>query len=101
LKQVILSADGPRMVYSVPDAVADDLERYCMEFCCEWLPKSPDASRYRTESGGLCYNEGDFIEYLNRWVFPKQKSKLIEELGPIGDADILFSKYAGCPQFNF
>jgi len=45
LKQVILSADGPRKVYLVPDAVA--------------------------------------------------------ELSPIGGADILLSKYADCPQFNF
>ena len=34
MKPVILSADGDSVVYTVPDAVADNLEAYCMEFCC-------------------------------------------------------------------
>jgi len=101
MKQVVLSADGPRRVYSVPDVVADHLEEYCLDFCCEWLPKSPDAGKYRTESGVLCYTEKDFIEYLNRWAFPGQRSELVEELGVAGDADILFGRYADCPNFNF
>ena len=101
MKQVILSADGPRRVYSVPDVVAEGLEKYCMEFCCEWLPKSPDAAQYRNDRGWLCYTERDFIDYLNRWVFPEQKSELVEELGSMSCADILFSKYADCPDFNF
>lgn len=101
MKQVILSADGPYRVYSVPDAVADDLEKYCMEFCCHWLPTSPHASKYRSETGSLCYTEKDFIEYLNQWIFPEQRSELVEDLGSMSCADILFSKYADCPDFNF
>ena len=45
MKNVILSADGDRMVWSVPDVVAANLEEYCMEFCCRWLRESPDAAR--------------------------------------------------------
>lgn len=41
MKNIVLSADGDRVVYSVPDVVADRLEDYCMEFCCHWLPDSP------------------------------------------------------------
>lgn len=36
MKNVIISADGDRMVYSVPNMVAERLEQYCMEFCNEW-----------------------------------------------------------------
>ena len=45
MKQVLLSADGEISVYCVPDAVADDLETYCLEFSCHWLHESPDAAR--------------------------------------------------------
>ena len=40
MKKVVISADGDRKVYFVPDAVADNLEKYCMEFCTIWLWKS-------------------------------------------------------------
>lgn len=40
MKNVILSADGDRMVWSVPDVVAANLEEYCMEFCCRWLRRA-------------------------------------------------------------
>ena len=45
MKNIILSADGDRMVYSVPDAVADNLEKYCMEFI-DWLEASPSACTF-------------------------------------------------------
>ena len=57
MKYVVLSADGDRMVYLVPDAVAEDLERYCMDFCDKWLWESPEAARYRN-GRVVCYNEG-------------------------------------------
>ena len=55
MKNVVLSADGDRMVYSVPDSVADRLDEYCLAFT-EWLYASPHARKYRI-GGGLCYNE--------------------------------------------
>ena len=64
MKQVLLSADGEISVYCVPDAVADDLETYCLEFSCHWLHESPDAARYRVKRGSavvVCYTEKDFI----------------------------------------
>lgn len=95
MKNVILSADNEMKVYSVPDEVADDLDKYCMEFCCEWLKKSPHARKYR-KGGGLLYNEEDFIEYLNKWIFPDKRSVLIENIGwTIPD------KYRELPSFNF
>lgn len=42
MKNIVLSADGDRRVYSVPDTVADNLEQYCLNFC-DWLESSPQA----------------------------------------------------------
>ena len=46
-KYILLSADGPVSVYLVPSIVADNLEKYCLEFCIEWMVKSKEAERYR------------------------------------------------------
>lgn len=100
MKHVIISADGDRKVYAVPDIVADNLEQYCMEFCTKWLKTSPHAKKYRVR-GGLCYNEEDFIEYLNTWVFPDQRSTLVENLGWIDFRSQLPPPYTDCPKFNF
>lgn len=101
MKHIIISADGDRMVYSVPDAVADNLKKYCIEFADKWIRTSPHAKKYRA-SGGVCYNEADFIEYLNLWKFPNEKSVLIDNLGPIGvDETPIPAQYKNCPQFNF
>ena len=101
MKNVIISADGDRIVYSVQNIVADNLTEYCIEFCDKWLKTSPHAKKYRF-NGGLCYNERDFIEYLNRFIFPKEKSVFIENLGPIGIDEVPIPEcYKDCPMFNF
>lgn len=96
---VLLGADGPFSVCEVPEVVARNLEDYCLEFCC-WLSKSPQAAPYRRLVNGvscLCYNEADFIDYLNRWRFPEETSVLVEVLS---DQDIP-SAYRNLPRFNF
>ncbi len=100
MKEVILSADSESTVYSVPDAVADDLRGYCIEFCDSWLHNSPDAEKYR-RGGCVCYTEADFIAYLNQYVFPQEKSVKVKNLGWIGQRSELPAEYAGCPYFNF
>ena len=100
MKNVVISADGDRKVYSVPDVVAEDLHAYCMEFCTKWLRTSLHAEKYRM-GGGFCYNEDDFIDYLNTWVFPDQKSTLVANLGWIDFQENLPQPYTDCPQFNF
>ena len=100
MKQVVLSADGDRKVYAVPDQVADHLEDYCLWFCTRWLWESPHAAPYRV-GGVLRYDEADFIRYLNRWVFPHQPSSLVENLGWVGYDEALPPPYRDCPQFNF
>lgn len=100
MKYVVISADGDRKVYAVPDVVADNLSKYCMEFCDKWLRTSSHAKKYRIR-GGFCFNEDDFIEYLNTWVFPDQKSVLVENLGWIDFHKKLPAPYTDCPKFNF
>lgn len=102
MKLVILSADGDSVVYSVPDIVADHLEDYCLEFCTEWLWKSPEAEKYRRDFGGytgVCYNEADFIAYLNQHRFPQEPSVLLKNLGWTGER--LPEEYKSLPYFNF
>ena len=41
MKNVIISADGDRMVYSVPNLVADNLTEYCIEFWTNGLEQVP------------------------------------------------------------
>ena len=98
MKEVIISADGDSKVYLVPDVVADNLREYCIGFCDDWLITSPNANKYRQKGW---YNEEDFIEYLNEWVFPEEQSVLVENLGWIDFDEALPKPYNNCPEFNF
>lgn len=100
MKEVILSADGDSILYSVPDDVANHLRKYCIEFCDGWLRTSPDAKRYRTKQG-ICYNEADFIAYLNEHVFPDQRSVFLRNLGWTDLGNALPPEYQNHPYFNF
>ena len=100
MKEVIISADGDSVVYSVPYAVANDLRNYCITFCDKWMKSSPDAKKYRIK-GGYCYNEADFIDYLNEYVFPDQKSTFVKNLGWTNLGNDLPVEYQNHPYFNF
>ena len=100
MKNIVISADGDRKVYSVPDVVADNLREYCIEFCANWLRNDPHAKKYR-KGGMTCFDEDDFIEYLNTWIFPNQKSVLVKNLGWVDFDSQLPAPYTNCPQFNF
>ena len=104
MKRVILSADGDSVVYSVPDAVADHLEKYCEQFCSGWLWDSPQAEKYRKDFGGyqgVSFNEADFIEYLNKYRFPDTPSVFVENLGWTSLGEDLPEAYRDLPYFNF
>lgn len=101
MKEVILSADGDSVVYLVPDVVAENLAKYCIRFCDRWLKTSPKAKKYRV-GDGVCYDEGDFIEYLNLHVFPKgEQSVLVKNLGRTDLGRNLPEEYRDHPYFNF
>lgn len=98
MKNVVLSADTLPTVYLVPDEVADNLKRYCLDFV-NWWNSSPQAKKYHRRNWG--YNEEDFIRYLNRWIFPYTPSEFIEKLDWIDSEENLPEKYKGCEWFNF
>lgn len=100
MKEIILSADGDSVIYLVPDDVSENLRKYCIEFCDNWLWNSPDAKHFR-KGPGVCYNESDFINYLNKYIFPKQKSVLVKNLGWTNLGKNLPSEYKQLPYFNF
>lgn len=100
MKYILLSADSDTSVYLVPDEVADNLRKYCIDFCDKWLHQSPYAKKYRI-GGGVCYTEEDFIEYLNTWIFPDKPSVLIETIGWINSKADIPEKYKEYERFNF
>lgn len=54
MKEIIISADGDSVVYSVPDDVANHLRKYCIEFCDKWMKTGPHAKRYRIKGVYWC-----------------------------------------------
>ena len=75
MKPVYLSTDASQGIYLVPDAVADDLDSYCLRFL-SWVRSDPDAQqKYAVEVDGrtaLAYvPETAFIDWLNTVVFPE------------------------------
>lgn len=103
MKYVLLSADGEISVFSVPDKVANNLQKYCLEFCCNWLYQSPEAAKFRVQMGdtvGVCYDEKDFIDYLNQYICDEQ-STLIATLTDVYGEENLPKEYIGLPYFDF
>ena len=100
MKNIIISADGDRFVYSVPDEVADNLSEYCDRFR-EWIYNDPAAEIYLTDDGVFCYDETDFIKYIAR-LFPDERPVFTDNLGPSGiDAPPIPEKYKDCNKYNF
>ena len=100
MKEIIISANGDSIVCLVPDEVANNLEKYCIEFCDKWMRTSPQAEKYRI-NGVYCYNESDFIDYLNKYIFPEKKSVFVKNLGWTDLGDNLPLEYQDYPYFNF
>lgn len=101
MKEIILSSDGLCRIYSVPDEVADDLDRYCTDFD-EWIWENPNGDKLLQEFDdgyGACYDETDFIDYLNEWIFPEKPSVLIKETDFY--CDEIPEEYRSLPRFNF
>ena len=99
MKEIIISSDGDSMVYLVPDEVADNLKKHCI-FFDKWMKKSPNDKRFKI-NGGWCFNETDFINYLNEVAFPEQKSVFVKNLGWTNLGKNLPIEYKNHPYFNF
>ena len=80
--------------------MANDLNKYCIEFFDKWMKTSPNAKKYKI-NGGYCFNEEDFIYYLNEYVFREQKSVFVKNLGWTDLESNLPDEYKEYPYFNF
>ena len=105
MTEIILGADGDSIVYSVPDEVANNLKKYCLQFCNKWIWNVPCAEKYRhkDEDGEMyvAYCEADFIEYLNEFIFPEQPSVFVKNLGWTEFGRKLPVEYKNHPCFHF
>ena len=97
MKSVILSADGDRVLYSVPDAVGENLDRFCMEFVY-WMQRTPAGKKYWVGRGWM-YDQEDFIDWLNEVRFPEEASRKLAVLGDWNSE--LPEEYSSIPYFNF
>ncbi|MBQ9506359.1 MAG: hypothetical protein IJR51_04315 [Clostridia bacterium] len=99
MKHVYLSDDCEVGIYLVPDAVADDLSAYCLQFL-KWISTSDRArEKYTVKWKGRdtlsYYPEDAFIEWLNTEVFPGENARFVSlAKEPISDEDTV-------PWFNF
>ena len=71
-----------------------------VHFCDKWMKTSPNAKKYKIK-GGYCYNEADFIDYLNEYAFPEEKSVFVKNLGWTDLGRNLPAEYKDHPYFNF
>ena len=104
MKEVILSHDSKALLYLVPEEVAEQLEDYCMDFACRWIWEDPRGAALLQEINGhpcAVYGSQDFIDYLNRWVFPERPSCLVRELDFYGYEEEFPQEYRRYPRFNF
>ena len=97
MKLVILSADGDQYLYSVPDPVAENLSRFCMEFL-RWMQHNPVGY---WDGRGYVFTEVDFINWLNENHFPELQSELLEDLGDWDLKEKIFAEHPDVPHFNF
>jgi len=107
MAEVILSHDSTPVLVRVPAEVAADLEHLCWDFAAQWVWHGPENYKFLhpAPSGQLVaiFDAGDFIDYLNRWLYPDVRSEVIREV-PDADMDVhpaFDEKYPWVPRFNF
>lgn len=102
MKYILLSADGPISLYEVPDKIAENLTKHCMDFC-HWVQNGPEAKRLKKGY----FPEQEFIKYLNEVVNPNYlyKSKFIKTVAITDEEQIqaldIIEPYKDYPYFNF
>ena len=53
MKNIIINTDGDRMVYSVPSAVADNLEKYCLDLAAIGFGPVPSPKNTERATGSV------------------------------------------------
>ena len=97
-KYVVLSADNECSVYRVPDSVGKSFFKLCDTFHrnAKTLQIHP-----RENNGVVCFDETDFIEYLNEKICGEEKCVFVEKIGWRYDKKHWPEKYRSCPHYNF
>ena len=85
------------LAYAVKFAVHGNSQR--LKAFSRWVT-SPNAVKYKLK-GGFCFNEADFIDYLNEYIFPDEKSTFVKSLGWTDLGRDIPEEYQGLPYFNF
>ena len=103
MEEVILSHDNEAIIYLVPAEVAANLDHYCWDFAANWVWHGPENAKFLHEIGnrqlGAMFGASDFIDYLNKHLFPDQKSTLVKGLDCY-DYEIP-DDYKFYPKYNF
>ena len=102
MKEVVLSADGDPSLYLVPADVADNLATVANEFAFDYVWHGENNGKFLRHCGktiAACFNEEDFIEYLNTVLYPDKPSKKIMTIHT--DDDELPEEYRKLPYCNF
>ncbi len=96
MKYILLSTDGPVSLYEVPDKIAKNLHKYCIDFL-KWTERGPETKRLKKGY----FPEEEFIKYLNTVVHPNYiyKSKFIKTLE--NSTSDIPEEYRNLPYFNF
>ena len=97
MKQILLSTDGPASLYEVPENVAENLCKYCIDFLY-WVHDAPETEHFRKEG---YYSEEEFINYLNAKVNPdsSDKARFIRTIE--NSTTRIPEQYKNLPHFNF
>ena len=102
-KEIILSHDGEALLCRVPAEVADNLDRFCLEFADAWVWHGPENGRFLQPMDdclvGAVFGAADFIDYLNRWAFPGEDAAILRGLGCFFDQ--IPAEYGDLPRYNF
>lgn len=103
MAEVILSHDGEALLCSVPAEVAAHLDSYCLDFSTSWVWHGPENGRFLhrldEDTVGAAYGTAEFIDYLNRWAFPEQSSRILRGLDC--SYDQIPEQFADYPHYNF
>lgn len=98
MKKIILSHDSDSLIYSVPDIVAENLDKYCLKFL-KWLHIYKPKKYWK--NGVMCFGSDDFIDYLNENLFPNEPSKFLVNIGWTDEGKKIPQEYKDLSYFNF
>lgn len=98
MKNILLSADGEVFVYSVSEEVVNNLEKYLNDFM-NWMQNGKEETKKFRICGALCYDQSDFIEYINNVL--GKKAVEVENLGWIDSKEEIPDKYKELIWYNF